>query len=71
MTGDRKDSTLATVLTWLVVGVIAIVALKAAFWVLGSLAGLAMFLLFTVGPIVLVAWLLYKFVKLLSRPSEA
>ena len=48
------------IITWTVVGILAILALKVVFGLLGIAMGLVSFLLFTVGPILLVGWLAVK-----------
>ena len=57
---EHDKSLLKQILTWTVVGIVAVLALKLAFKVLGMAFGLVTFLLFTVGPILLVGWLAVK-----------
>jgi hypothetical protein len=64
--GERK-SLLARIVTWTIIGLLAVVAFKLltrllAFVVglLGVAFGVAMFLLFTVGPLILLGWLAMK-----------
>lgn len=56
---------LSTVLTFFIIGLIAIVGIAIALAVVGAVFGLAIglikFLLFTVGPIVLVGYLVLRF----------
>lgn len=66
--GDR--SLLGTIISWFFVALLAIAALKLAFWVFGAALGIGTWLLFTVGPILLVGWLVVKLVRFLSRPRE-
>lgn len=61
---DEKTSGLGRVMTWLIIGILAIVAVKLALrllafllGVLGMVFGLALFVLFTVAPILLLGWL--------------
>ena len=57
---EHDTSLFKQVLTWTVVGILAILALKLLFSLLGIAMGLIGFLLFTVGPILLVGWLAVK-----------
>lgn len=72
----EQRTTIGTVLTWAVLGLLAFVALKLALRVLGVLVGVAgmvfgliTFLAFTIGPIVLVGWLAVKAWRAFSRPA--
>ena len=57
----EQDKTLfKQIVTWTVVGIIAVLALKLVLSLLGMAFGLITFLLFTVGPILLVGWLAVK-----------
>ena len=71
-------SLLGRILTWTVVGIVALIALKIAVRLIGFMIGLAgmvlgmaMFLLFTVGPIVLLGWLAVKAWKAFTRQEPA
>lgn len=57
---EQDKSLFKQVLTWTVVGILAVLALKLVFSLLGMAFGLISFLLFTVGPILLVGWLAVK-----------
>ncbi|MFO7894934.1 MAG: hypothetical protein R6U63_14560 [Longimicrobiales bacterium] len=57
---EQDKSLFKQVLMWTVVGILAILALKLVFSLLGMAFGLITFLLFTVGPILLVGWLAMK-----------
>jgi hypothetical protein len=48
------------IVTWTAVGILAVLALKLVFSLLGFAFGLVTFLLFTVGPILLLGWLAVK-----------
>lgn len=48
------------IVTWTIVGILAVLALKLVLGLLGMAFGLVTFLLFTVGPILLVGWLALK-----------
>lgn len=71
----NDGSTFGKILTWLIVGVVAIVVLKIALGlvgvVLGSLWALAMLLLFKVVPLAILVWLGYKAWQLITRPASA
>ncbi|MFW5947718.1 MAG: hypothetical protein ACOCUW_04430 [Gemmatimonadota bacterium] len=63
----EEKSSLKQVLTWIVIGLVAVVALKAVLGLLGMAVGLVSFLLFTVGPILLVGWLAVKAWKAFTK----
>jgi uncharacterized membrane protein required for colicin V production len=71
MEETRKPSLLAEMVTWVVVGAVALVALKLVLGVLGAVLGAAFgvlrFLLFTVAPLALAGWLVMKAVERLRR----
>jgi hypothetical protein len=68
-TYDGEKSLLSKVVTWVFVALLAIAALKLAFWVFGAALGIGAWLLFTVGPILLVGWLAVKLYRFFTRPS--
>ncbi|MDX1674690.1 MAG: hypothetical protein R3314_07850 [Longimicrobiales bacterium] len=57
---EHDTSLLKQILTWSVVGIVAVLALKLVFRLMGMAFGLVSFLLFTVGPILLIGWLAVK-----------
>lgn len=63
-------STLGTLISWMFVALLAIAALKMAFWVVGAAVGFGFWLLFTVGPVLLVGWLLVKLYRHFTRPDD-
>jgi hypothetical protein len=67
-TNDGERSLLGTLISWFFVALLAIAALKLAFWVFGAALGIGAWLIFTIGPILLVGWLIVKLVRYLSRP---
>ena len=72
MTGcEGGRTTLGTLISWLLVALLAMAALKMAFWVVGAAVGLGFWLLFTVGPILLVGWLLVKLYQHFTRPDDS
>lgn len=58
---------IASLLTYLIVGIIALVALGVVLTVVGAAIGLASFLLFKVAPILLIGWVA---IKLFSRSKR-
>lgn len=64
------ESLLAKVMKWMVIGLVAIVALKVGLLVLGSAVGASMFVLFTLGPIVLLGWLVIKLLRYFTRDTQ-
>lgn len=69
-TYDGERSGVSKVITWILVALLAIAALKLSFWVFGAALGLGMMLLFKVGPILLVGWLVIKLIRALRSPSR-
>ncbi len=67
--GDGNGGILKTVAIWLVVGVAAIVGLKIALVALGLVARVALFAIFTLGPILLVGWLVLKALRHFTRDT--
>lgn len=65
-----NSSLLRTLLTWLAVALLAIAALRLAFFLLGLAWSLGVFLLFTVVPLVLVGWLGVKVYRFFTRDPE-
>jgi hypothetical protein len=57
---SESGGTTGKILTWIALAILMIVALKAAVWVVGATVGLAMTLLFTIGPILLLGWIVVK-----------
>lgn len=69
-TYSNDRSLLSRLLTWFFVALLAIAALKVAFWVVGLAFGIGTWLLFSVGPILLAGWLLLKVIRWLGRPAS-
>lgn len=69
-TNDGERSLLGTLVSWFFIALLAIAALKLAFWVFGAALGIGTWLIFTIGPILLVGWLVVKLVRWLGRPRE-
>ena len=65
---DGERSLLSTLISWFLVALLAIAALKLAFWVFGAALGFGAWMLFTVGPILLIGWLVIKLVRWMGRP---
>ncbi|MBW3553637.1 MAG: hypothetical protein KY466_09005 [Gemmatimonadetes bacterium] len=75
---SENRSLFGRILTWTVVGILAVIALKIAVRLIafavglaGMVLGVAMFLLFTLGPIVLLGWLAMKAWKAFTREEPA
>lgn len=68
---DGGRTTLGTLICWFLVALLAIAALKMAFWVVGAAVGLGLWLLFTIGPILLVGWLLVKLYQYFTRVDDS
>lgn len=66
-TYDDNNSLLGTLITWFFVAVLAIALIKLSFWVFGVVLGIGTFLFFTVGPILLVGWLIIKMIRYFQR----
>lgn len=70
MTNYGNNGTLlGRMVTWFLVALLAIAALKLAFWVVGAAVGIGIWTLFTIGPILLVGWLVMKLLGLGRRES--
>jgi positive regulator of sigma E activity len=57
-------------LTWFVIAVAAIVALKVAAWLAATLVGVFFFLLFTVVPLAVLGWLIVKLFRVFREDDE-
>ena len=62
---DIKD-----LVTLLVIGVVAIIGIKLLFFVSGFAIKAIFFVLFTLGPIILVGWLVMRLLRYFSRDSS-
>lgn len=69
-TYPNEKSLLSKLVTWFFVALLAIAALKMAFWVLGVVVGLGFHLLVTLGPILLIGWLVIRVYRALTRPRR-
>jgi hypothetical protein len=69
-TYSNRGSLAGKLVTWFVVAVMAIAAIKVAFWAVSLALALGAFLLFTIGPILLVGWLVVKLARWLGRPGN-
>ena len=65
-----EKTMLGQLITWFFIALLAIAALKLAFWVFGAALGLGMMLIFKLGPILLVGWLVIKIFRFMSRPRS-
>ncbi|HET9982581.1 MAG TPA: hypothetical protein VFQ38_03305 [Longimicrobiales bacterium] len=67
MTGEDGSSTLSKLITWFVIAVVALIAIRVAFMAVG----VGLFLLFRVGPLVLLGYLLWRAWRWLQeKPAE-
>ena len=69
-TYTNERSPIGRLVTWFFVALLAIAALKLAFWLLGMVFGIGTWLLFTVGPILLVGWVVLKAIRWLGKPPR-
>jgi hypothetical protein len=60
---------LGTIGTWLVIGVVAVFAFKIGLLLFGIVSRVALFALFTIGPILLVGWLVLKALRYFTRDT--
>ena len=58
-----EKSSFETILKWVVLVILAVVALKVAFTVVGIAVALGGFLLFRILPLVLLVWLVWKLIE--------
>jgi hypothetical protein len=65
----ENTSLLGRVVTWAIIGLLAILALKIVLGVLGVVFGFAAFLLFTVAPVLLLGWLAVKAWQAFTRTT--
>jgi hypothetical protein len=73
MAADNSSSLIGTLLTWLVVAVVAIVAIKVVFWLLGMAIGISVMLITLAVhllPLVLLGWLVMKLFRGFSRSRD-
>ena len=69
-TNNGEKTALGRLVTWFFIALLAIAALKLAFWVFGAALGLGMMLIFRLGPILLVGWLVWKLINYFNRTSS-
>jgi hypothetical protein len=65
----ENTSLLGRVVTWLVIGIIAIIAIKIVLGILGFVLGLAGFLFFVIAPLVVLGWLAMKAWQAFTSPA--
>lgn len=70
MANNGDTSTLGRLLSWFLVALLFIGALKLAFWLVAAAVGFGTWVLFTLGPILLVGWLVLKIFRHFSRPDS-
>lgn len=64
-------STVGTVLKWIIIGILAIVVIKVGLAIAGLAIGFGFFALFTVGPILLIGWLVLKVLRSFSNRTDS
>jgi hypothetical protein len=69
-TYGNGGSKIRTVVVWFVAGVAAIVGLKLGLVVFAAFTRFALFAFFTVGPVLLVGWLVLKALRYFSRDAD-
>ena len=68
----ENTSLFKQIMTWTIVGILAVLALKFVMGLLGMAFGLVTFLLFTVGPVLLLGWIAVKaWNAFTSKPTDA
>jgi hypothetical protein len=67
MSTYQNGSPLGRIVTWVLVGVVAIVAIKVAFAIAGLVIGVGSIVLFTLGPILLAGWLIVMALRYFTR----
>lgn len=68
-TYGNNGTLLGRMVTWFLVALLAIAALKLAFWVVGAAVGIGIWALFTIGPILFIGWLVMKIFGLGRRET--
>jgi hypothetical protein len=68
MTNNGSGSLLGTLFTWVLILILAAVAIKIALWILGVAIGVTFFVLFTVAPLLVIGWIVMKILQ--SRSSS-
>ena len=66
-TYDGEKSWFGKLVTWFFIALLVLAALKLAFWVFGAALGIGAWLFFTIGPILLIGWLVVKLFRFLTR----
>jgi hypothetical protein len=68
-TYNGEKTMLGQLVTWAFVALLALAAIKLAFWAFTAALGLGMLLIFKLGPILLVGWLVMKLIRYFRRPA--
>jgi hypothetical protein len=70
-TYGNESGVVGKIFTWFLIGVLAVVALKVGLAIAGFVIGIGFFALFTIGPILLIGWVVVKVLRYLTRePHE-
>jgi hypothetical protein len=67
---DRQRSTVARLVTWLIVGVVVVLAVRVLFALLRVSFGIAWWLFVTIVPLILIGWLAMKLWERRHRRRE-
>lgn len=63
-------SFLARLVTWLIAGLVLVLALKLVLFLLGKVVGVGLFLAFTLLPIMVLGWFALWLWRKLARPAD-
>jgi hypothetical protein len=63
MTNDGSGSLLGTLFTWVLILILAAIAIRIALWILGVAIGVTAFLLFTLAPLLVIGWIVMKLLQ--------
>ncbi|MEX2571155.1 MAG: hypothetical protein WD737_07595 [Gemmatimonadota bacterium] len=64
---NERNGILKKIVVWTAIGLMAIVALKVILAIAGFVIGIGFLALFTIGPILLVGWLVVKALRYFTR----
>lgn len=66
----NNDGLLGRLLTYFFVALLLIGLLKLAIWIVGAALGFGLWALFTLGPLLLVGWLVVKVIRRFDEPRR-
>ena len=64
-------STVGSVVKWIIIGILAIVTIKVGLAIAGLVIGFGFFALFTLGPLLLIGWLVLKAIRIFSSRTDS